>query len=270
MARSDGRVFFAVPQGELLLIGTTDDRYEGDPGAVGPTREDIDYLVAEAAALMPGREITADRVRYAYAGLRPLQRVAGGPEAAITRRHLLVEHREHGGPQGLVSLVGGKLSTFRPLAREVAALIPSTSGDPVPLEPGASGWREDVLASGLSKRFLGHLRIYGEAVAQVLALGREPVCHHAGAIEGEVRYAARRELAVSLSDILMRRTGIAWASCRGLCCHETVAEVAGSELGWGNGERNRQVKAFERDVEFHLPTPELLERGARRGGRHGV
>jgi glycerol-3-phosphate dehydrogenase len=226
-ARSDGRVFFAVPQGGLLLIGTTDDRYEGDPGAVVPTTDDIDYLLDEAGALMPGRAVTRDRVRYAYAGLRPLQRVAGGPEAAITRRHSVIEHREHGGPQGLVSLVGGKLSTFRPLAREVAALIPSASRGPARLEPPTSRtWRDDLLASGLPKPFLGHLRIYGGAVAQVLALGREPICSHAGAIEGEVRHAARNEQAFSLSDILMRRTSIAWASCRGLCCHEAAAEIA--------------------------------------------
>lgn len=270
-ARSDGRVFFAVPQGDLLLIGTTDDRYEGDPGAVGPTPEDIAYLLEEAHALMPGREITRDRVRYAYAGLRPLQRVAGGPEAAITRRHSVVEHREHGGPQGLVSLVGGKLSTFRPLAQEVVALIPSATAGRGRLDPdGKSGWRDELLASGLPKPSLGHLRIYGSAVAKVLALGREPLCSHSGAIDGEVRHVTRDEQAKSLSDILMRRTGIAWAACRGLCCHDMVAEIAAQELGWNGAERKRQVKAFEKDVAFHLPKADQVEKGAKRRGRDGT
>jgi glycerol-3-phosphate dehydrogenase len=268
-ARSDGRVFFAVPQGGLLLIGTTDDRYEGDPGSVGPTPDDLAYLLEEASALMPGRGITRERIRYAYAGLRPLQRAAGGPEAAITRRHLVVEHREHGGPQCLVSLVGGKLSTFRPLARDVAGLIPSTSGDGARLEPPRTAWREELLASGLPKPFLSHLRMYGGAVSKVLALGKDPVCSHAGAIEGEIRHVVRDEQAVSLSDILMRRTGIAWASCRGIGCHEAVAEVAASELGWNGGERKRQLKAFEKDVAMHLPTPEIVDKGAKRNARNG-
>lgn len=268
-ARSDGRVFFAVPQGELLLIGTTDDRYDGDPGAVGPTPQDISYLLEEAGALMPGRAITPDSIRYAYAGLRPLQHVAGGPEAAITRRHTVVQHREHGGPQGLVSLVGGKLSTFRPLAREVTALIPAAGHTPARLDPPVrSRWREELLATGLPKSYLGHLRVYGDAVGRVLNLGRESVCSHAGAIEGEVRHVARAEHASTLSDILMRRTGIAWASCRGLCCHEAVAEIAGKELGWSGAERKRQVKAFEKDIATHLPTVALVQKGNRQGAGH--
>jgi glycerol-3-phosphate dehydrogenase len=267
-ARSDGRVFFAVPQGGLLLIGTTDDRFEGDPGSVRPTPEDIDYLLEEAEALMPGRGITRDRIRYAYAGLRPLQRVAGGPEAAISRRHCVIEHRENGGPQGLLSLVGGKLSTFRPLAREVVDLIPGASSKHARLEPPASGWRDEMLASGLPKPYLSHLRIYGHDVSRVLAFGRDPLCTHASAVKGEVLHALRNERASTLSDILMRRTGIAWASCRGLCCHERAAEIAAKDLGWSGTERKRQMKAFERDVDAHLPTVELVQKGTKQSGRH--
>ncbi|MGH2610432.1 MAG: glycerol-3-phosphate dehydrogenase C-terminal domain-containing protein, partial [Tepidiformaceae bacterium] len=96
----------------------------------------------------------------------------------------------------------------------------------------------------------------------------EPICSHAGAIEGEVRHAARNEQATSLSDILMRRTGIAWASCRGFCCHEAAAAIAAKELGWNGAERKRQVKAFEKDVAFHLPTVELVQKGTKQRARN--
>ncbi|MEX0781457.1 MAG: glycerol-3-phosphate dehydrogenase/oxidase [Dehalococcoidia bacterium] len=267
-ARSDGRVFFAVPQGNLLLIGTTDDRFDGDAGSVRPTPGDIDYLLDEAGALMPGRAITRERIRYAYAGLRPLQRMAGGPEAAITRRHTVVKHREHGGPQGLVSLVGGKLSTFRPLAREVVSLIPGANSQAARLDPPASRWRDELLASGLPKPSLSHLRIYGGRVSGVLAAGRDPVCIHAGAIEGEISHAVRNEQATTLSDILMRRTGIAWSACRGLCCHERAAEIAARELGWNGAERKRQVKSFEKDLEAHLPTVEQVLKDKKTNARN--
>ncbi|HEX6029786.1 MAG TPA: glycerol-3-phosphate dehydrogenase/oxidase [Tepidiformaceae bacterium] len=262
-ARSDGRVFFTVPQQDkLLLVGTTDDRYAGDPGAVAPTPEDLDYLLDEAQTLLPGLDVARDQIRYAFAGLRPLQRVSGGPEAAITRRHAVIEHREQGGPAGLLSIVGGKLSTFRPLARDTVSRIEGADNGRARLDPPIRGrWREEILSSALPRPVMSHLRIYGEAVTSVLALGREPLCEHAGAIAGEITHAVRNEQATTLSDILMRRTGIAWSACRGLCCHEAAANLAAIELGWGATERKRQVKAFEKDVEKHLPTVDAVMKG---------
>lgn len=122
-AKSDGRVFFAVPQGRLLLVGTTDDRYDGPPGEVAPTADDVAYLLEEANRVLPGVGMRREHVRYAFAGLRPLLRVAGGPEAAISRRHEVVDHAGRGGPEGLLSVIGGKLSTFRPLAGEVGKRV---------------------------------------------------------------------------------------------------------------------------------------------------
>ncbi|MEO8538768.1 MAG: glycerol-3-phosphate dehydrogenase/oxidase [bacterium] len=258
-AKSDGRVFFAVPQGNLLLIGTTDERFEGDPGAIRPTIEDIEYLLAEARELMPGRDITRDRIRYAYAGLRPLQKVSGGPEAAISRRHFVVHHDRHGGPRGMYSLVGGKLSTFRPLAKEIATLLRAPEKRSDAELAVAPRWNQILKASGLAMNQKQHLRIYGPAIAEVLALGTDEVCGHSGAIAGEIRHAARNEQVESLSDIMLRRTGISWASCRGLCCDELVAEIAGKELGWKAADRKRELKAFREEVDFHLPTVALLE-----------
>lgn len=259
-AKSDGRVFFAVPQGDLLLVGTTDDRFEGDPGSIRPTAEDIDYLLAEAQELMPGRQITRERIRYAYAGLRPLQRVAGGPEAAISRRHKVIDHASHGGPRGMFSLVGGKLSTFRPLAREVARLLdpPRKRDEP---GPGAPGWADVLRAAPLTLKQKQHLRIYGAGIADALTGGQDALCEHAGAIAGEVRYVARNEHVETLADIMLRRTGISWAACRGLCCAETVAEIAGKELGWKAPRRKKELKAFMDELDFHLPTPEMLAGG---------
>lgn len=257
-AKRDGRVFFAVPQGPLLLIGTTDERFEGDPGAIRPSSEDIDYLLEEARELLPGLDITRERIRYAYAGLRPLQRVSGGPEAAISRRHQVVHHARNGGSPGMYSLVGGKLSTFRPLAEEVARLL----DPPRPREranaPLAPVWNLTLRTSSLSLAQKHHVRIYGAGIAEVLELGAEPLCEHASAIAGEVRYVARHEGVESLADVMMRRTGISWASCRGLCCAETVAEILGEELGWKAAERKRQLKAFHAEVDFHLPTVDAL------------
>ncbi|MCK9518370.1 MAG: glycerol-3-phosphate dehydrogenase/oxidase [Dehalococcoidia bacterium] len=252
-AKSDGRVFFAVPQDELLLVGTTDDRFNGDPNLVQPREADVEYLLEEARLLLPGLEPAREEVRYAYAGLRPLPRVRGGPEAAITRRHEIVDHSATGGPEGLYSVIGGKLSTFRPLARE--AIDHVGDGVPVPRskDERREQWRWTLSASGLDLRTRRHLRMYGDAVSQVIAGGRDEICAHTGAIRGEIGYVVKNELVTSLSDVLLRRTGIAWGSCRGLCCHREVAALAGAELGWDHVEQERQVRQYEADVDFHLP-----------------
>lgn len=88
------------------------------------------------------------------------------------------------------------------------------------------------------------------------------VCVHAGAVIGEVSHAVKRELASTLSDVLMRRTGIAWSACRGLCCDEVAAEVMAGHLGWSAEEIAQQVAAFRSDVARHLPNLSEVELAA--------
>jgi glycerol-3-phosphate dehydrogenase len=274
-AKSDGRVFFAVPQDGLLLVGTTDDRYDGPPGEVRPTARDVEYLLAEAQELLPGLRLERGQIRYAYAGLRPLQRVSGGPEAAISRRHEVVDHGRRGGPVGLYSVVGGKLSTYREIAHEVVGRLgsegtrrrirparggPTANSQQPAARPGpALEEVRAVLPSGLPERTARRLWMYGWAAGDVLRLGSSVLCEHSGAVVGEVVHAARSEMAATLSDVLMRRTGIAWAACRGRCCAQEAARLAGAELGWDEFERKAQLAAFEADVAYHLPEPSMLE-----------
>ncbi len=260
-ARSDGRVFFAVPQDGLLLIGTTDDRYEGDPGSVQPTTRDIAYLLEEGGALLPGLDIRKERVRYAYAGLRPLQKVAGGPEAAITRRHAVIDHGKLGGAAGMYSVVGGKLSTFRPLAGEVVRRLTGRKAERWEAAAPA-GWREQLIGLGFDHALRRHLRRYGAGVPAVAELGRDILCPHAPAVEGEVRFAVKFEQAATVGDALLRRTGIGWASCRGLCCHERAAELMGEELQWDRAERERQAASYAAEVAYHLPVEGTIDRHA--------
>ncbi len=258
-ARSDGRVLFAVPQDGLLLIGTTDLRYEGDPGAIRPTAEEVDYLLEEAQALLPGLGIGKSHVRYAYAGLRPLQKLKEGPEVAMTRRHVVTDHGEQGLAHGLYSVAGGKLSTFRPIARELAARL--HSGPRVEPEPDTGrdrAWFEELRAAPLPLTSREHLRRYGTAITQVLAGGQEILCSHSGAVTGEIAHAARAEAAVTLADVLMLRTGVAWASCRGLCCHRQAARIVATVLGWDADREEQEVHAFEAALDYHLPDVQSL------------
>ena len=243
-ARSDGRVFFAIPQGRLLLVGTTDERFEREPGSVAPTRHEVDYLLEEAQELFPAAGLGKKQVRYAYAGLRPLIRGKEGPAAAISRRHDVLDHGERGGPGGLYSVVGGKLSTFRPLAREAADKVDRRRQTRAPLT------RLPRHAFAGPSR---NLRIYGPAAGEVAALGEDLICEHEGVTVGQVRHAIKNEMATTLSDIMLRRTGLGWTAGRGLCCAKDVASLAARDLGWGTEERAAQLEKFHEDVRRNLP-----------------
>ncbi len=257
-ARSDGRVFFAVPQEGLLLVGTTDERFDGDPGSVRPTRPEVDYLLEEARGLLPGLDIRAEHVRYAYAGLRPLPRTPEGPEAAITRRHDVIRHEEQGGPAGLYSVIGGKLSTFRPLAAEIVRLLdgclPHDSG---PVRP-PSEWKRALHSSGLDQATQVRLRNYGPALEGILAKEPVLVSKSPPVLQRELEHVAHREFASTLDDVLLRRTGIGWGADRGLGCHREVAKALAGILGWSDQETEEQIAQYEKAVRFHLPTMEEI------------
>ena len=119
-ARSDGRPIFIIPWNELYLIGTTDVRFEGDPDEVRCELWEIDYLLSETNLALPHAELTRDSILYTYSGVRPLPVTGDKDEQSITRRHFI---REHPRLPNLLSMVGGKLTTYRSLAEECVDLI---------------------------------------------------------------------------------------------------------------------------------------------------
>jgi glycerol-3-phosphate dehydrogenase len=113
-ARSDGRPIFIIPWNKLYLIGTTDVRFEGDPDEVRCEDWEIDYLLSETNLALPSAKLTRDSILQTYSGVRPL------PYKSSTRRHFI---REHPQLPNLLSIVGGKLTTYRSLSEECVDLI---------------------------------------------------------------------------------------------------------------------------------------------------
>jgi glycerol-3-phosphate dehydrogenase len=220
-ARADGRPFFILPWNELLLIGTTDERYDGDPGTAGIDARERAYLVAETERVFPGAAGLTSRVLYTHTGVRPLPHRPRGKEGAITRRHLIRRHRA---ARGLYSIVGGKLTTHRALAEDVLRELRHELPRPVdpmltrtrPL-PGAlpTGSRDGLLAElegqfgARQARRLWH--VYGKFAVDVAALASrpelaEPIDAMSGVLAAELVYALETEWAVSLDDLLQRRS----------------------------------------------------------------
>jgi glycerol-3-phosphate dehydrogenase len=269
-ALEDHRPFFIIPWNNLYLIGTTDLRYEGDPGAAEAEDKEIAYLLCETNRAIPAASLKLDDVLYTYSGVRPLPFVQEGEESGITRRHFIHDHAPEA--TGLFSIVGGKLTTYRSLSEEAVDLLftklkrqsPACATKRRPL-PGAM--TEDFIAFGeefkrqtnLPERTAERLlRIYGTRASEVLEIAaetdelREPFDPHTGAIGAEILMAFRHELAQTLADCLMRRTLTGLNQSVGLNAVERAAEVAQKYLGWSSERAAREITAYRDYVRrFH-------------------
>jgi glycerol-3-phosphate dehydrogenase len=127
-ARQDGRPFFIIPWNNLYLIGTTDTRYTGDLDRVEIEDWEIDLLLGRDQPGYPGREAVPGKRPLLYAGIRPLPNSLAESEGAITRRHIVYDHGLYNGPRGLLSIVGGKLTTYRELAEQTVDLVARSIG----------------------------------------------------------------------------------------------------------------------------------------------
>jgi glycerol-3-phosphate dehydrogenase len=272
-ARRDGRPFFVIPWNEAFLIGATDSRYAGNLDCVVADDWEIAFLLEETNTLLPAAKLTRGHIRYSYAGVRPLPLVPHGAEANITRRHLVRDHGKSGGPRGLFSLVGGKLTTYRELAEQTVDLVQRQLGRPVtpsrtaeePL-PGArfpASWpefREAFLAGSplLPRASERLLRVYGARAPEVLAMAttaalRDVFDSFTGAIAAEVVWAFVKEEARTLADVLARRTMVGLGPTVGVGADVAAAGIARRALGWDAAKAEAEVAAYRRWVERYRP-----------------
>ena len=222
------RVSFAVPWQGMLLLGTTDSLYEGDPGGLAVDEADIEQVLSEAAVALDPALVRRERVRAAYAGVRVLPGGSGGTTSA--RRETVYTR----GKAGMLSVAGGKLTTYRRIALDALARLRTELGlhrldtRPWPL-PGAGGLDRLSLPVEVAPALRAHLRgLYGSLAAEVLAPAvedeslLEPLVPGFPDIAAQVVYAGRAEWATSAEDVLRRRTALA---LRGAADETVVAKV---------------------------------------------
>jgi glycerol-3-phosphate dehydrogenase len=272
-ARRDGRPFFIIPWNDAYLIGTTDVHYKGNLDEVIADDWEIELLLKETNRVIPVARLTRGDVRYSHAGVRPLPYISGHAEAAITRRHLVRDHGAEGGPRGLFSIVGGKLTTYRELAEQTVDLVLKKLGRPTLASrtadlvlPGGSttaGWpafREEFLRSSpLPGRSSEHLlRVYGTGALDLLETASTPesravIDPYTGAIAAEIPWAFTREEARTLADAIARRTMIGLGPDVGVGADETSAAVARRTLGWDAGRAEDEVAAYRKWAARYRP-----------------
>ena len=208
------RVTFAVPWHGMLVLGTTDTLYEGEPDEAVCQEADVEQVLTEASVALDPEVVRRERVRTVFAGLRVLP--GGDGETATARRETVYSR----GRAGMVSVAGGKLTTYRRIALDVLGLLRADLGlhrldrRPRPL-PGAEGLDRVPWPGGLPAATRSHLlNLYGSLAPEVLASAAddpsllEPLRPDGLDIAAQVLYARKREWAVSADDVLRRRTTV--------------------------------------------------------------
>jgi len=225
--QDDVRVTFAVPWYGLLLLGTTDTDYEGDPGDVAPDEADVVQILEEASTALPASLLDRGSVRASFAGLRVLP--LGEGATANARRETVFSI----GPGGMLSVAGGKLTTYRKIALDALERVRGELGlrrvdrRPFPL-PGALG-PAPAFPVEVEPEVEAHLRhLYGSRADRVVAAAVDDPSllerlHPDGPdIAAQARFAMTGEWATTAEDVLRRRTTVA---LRGLADDRAVARV---------------------------------------------
>jgi glycerol-3-phosphate dehydrogenase len=273
----DGRVLFAIPWGDRTYVGTTDTDYEGDPADVAATRSDVDYLLEATSAYFPSANLTHADVISTWAGLRPLIAEEGVSESQVSREHQIVVRDD-----GLITIAGGKLTTYRRMAAEIVdtavrmlemtrdlmrELAPART-DKVPL-PGGEGWPadddhgkvaaevakiakgalDDESALALASTYGTRASVLAERMAADAALAARLVPGRPERM-AQVDFAVDEELAATLTDVMVRRTQLFYRDVdQGLGAIGAIAAHMQRRLGWSDARRDAELAAYRAEVE---------------------
>lgn len=283
IAQTDDSVFIIRRWFGYWLMGTTDtawDHERDDPAATGA---DVDYLLSQANRWLK-RPLTRDDVVGVYAGLRPLVSGRKGATAALSRDHTVMA-----GPRGMFTVVGGKYTTYRIMARDavdaavghLGAAVPASATDRLPIL-GAEGYRElrnqrAALAaeSGLDPDRIDHLLgRYGSLTLDLLELIAEhpelarPVPGAKPYLAVELHYAASHEGALHLDDVLVRRTRIFMETAdQGVAAAVHAAAIVGRVLGWDEARQSEEVERYRLEREADRRAAAELTDGAAMAAR---
>jgi glycerol-3-phosphate dehydrogenase len=270
LSPTDGRVMFILPGESQTIIGTTDTFTDSTPDDIRATEADVEYLLAATNHFFPNALLTRNDVVSAWAGIRPLVSSADGDPGSASREHAIGVT-----PAGVVTITGGKLTTFRIMAAQVVdralrhagrAAIPTRTAE-TPIGWDAPRPRRDVAA--LQIGITSAMRDYGndsriprmmirygakwrEAMLALDATERDGQRIHPDHSYrfGDLRFACEHEAARTLGDLLIRRTHLAFErrdNARSLAL--PVAEFVAPLLGWSAADVTAHVARYEREAD---------------------
>lgn len=268
---ANGRRGLAMRRLDRVYVGTSDDEYRGSLDTPRATRDDVLDLLAMVQDCFPQARLTVDDVLATWAGIRPLIAEPGKSTRDTSR-----EDEVWRGPPGLVTIAGGKLTTYRKMAERVVETLRDELGDPPDdrertAEVRLPGAPPAELEAWMSER-LGRLRsmgvddlvgarlafLYGTQLDHLIALGErdrawvEPLGQGVPALRGEARLAVEREMALTLLDFMERRSALLlFAPDSAISGATEAASIMGDLLGWDDERRASEVLRYRAHVAEH-------------------
>lgn len=214
-AHQDKRIFFLIPWRGLTLIGTTDTDYPGSYDEVYASCEEVEYLLKETQRIFPHERIDKKDIITTFASLRPLVNRQGKPAWQVSREHLLQESRS-----GLISVVGGKYTTYRYLAEQVV---------------------DFALAKIKARNFKKCI---------THTLGPSSSASETGKTDlpRMIEQAVKEEMANSLTDLLVRRLQFSTLPGQGLLRLKECAEIMAGLLGWSDAQKEQEIERYKEEV----------------------
>ena len=272
-SKADGRLVLIIPWGKRILIGTTDRKFDDDPDLAMADSSEVDYLLSEVNTLIPTAQLTREEILYTYSGVRPLPYVPEKSEWKVPRSHVIHDHAPE--RQGLLSIIGGKLTTYRSLAEETVDDVirrlglkarPCTTART--LFPGARVADSDTFRAELARvtpdaapAMIDRLvSIFGARAAEILAFGRahpellEPFDPDTGATAAELVFTYRHEFCRTLTDALIRRIMVGLNGTCGRDAVDRAATILARSEGWGADRIADEIAAYHRYIKrFDVP-----------------
>jgi glycerol-3-phosphate dehydrogenase len=273
---TDGRLIFVIPWNEQILVGTTEVEDSGNPEDASPSQQEVDYLMAGFQRFFPRSGLSHADIRYSFSGVRPLPLSPGKSAAAVTRKHIIHDHASEGAA-GLISIIGGKLTTAASLAREAARKLDLHVPEPrsvISIAPSdevdstCRQWAQLVatkarIQESSAQAIAGWYGRHAMAIASMAARDealRVPLCSHSHHIVAEAVESVLHECAVTLGDILLRRVPVALGPCWSEECSREAAQRIGQAMGWNQTEIHRELEQFEEERERFLhPAERVIE-----------
>ena len=263
LSPQDGRVLFALPAGPHAIIGTTDTYTPSSPDDVHASNDDVQYLLASANTFFPSAALTPNDVVSAWAGIRPLLPAAGATPGAASREHAITTD-----DRGVITITGGKLTTYRVVAHDAVNAVvarlrrPSTrdrtASSPLPggefssldalIGDVARATNDLALAAHLAKAYGTRWPLVWNEITQ--PGGNTEVHEGLPYTVGELRYGALNEMACTLADLLIRRTHVAFETRdHGAAAAERAAAAVAPLLGWDASAQRAAIAAYAAEVE---------------------
>jgi glycerol-3-phosphate dehydrogenase len=225
-SQRDGRILFILPWGECSIVGTTDTEWHGDPARARAEPADIDYLLGELKIILPGSSVEPSDVITTFAGVRSLVRSDVTNPSRRSREHRIVQDGEN-----LLSIAGGKYTTYRAIAQEAVNHI----GQMLKADLAPCRTAEMPLPNHRP-------RPSGEKIADSPAIYPSDIAH-----------ACEYEMAMTVSDVIRRRTGLALSRHGGPETATGIARLMATHLGWSDDQRERSLQQYLEEWRTALP-----------------